>query len=653
MPVSVITDVITWIELIAQIGVSTIEVGVLSYLVFFGGWLDMIRLISFWLDVTLIKYIDKFYLYFEKILAGQIFHPDVVDSVMNKVYIFVSLFVLLKVLMLFMKYLVNPELVSDEKMGAQTLIKRVILGMCGILVLPMIFNASISLQKAILNDNLFGKVLLEKADLREYEKNKHQIGRVLAFNVYQAFWNLDKNRVTSSSIRKDYDNAIKAKDPALIGGWFAINKSWDDDYAYDYFPIASCVVLLYVLYLIIKYCIDVVVRMFKLFLLQMIGPLAISDYMINGDSKELFKNWMKTTVSVYAMLFVRIFSIWFIAFITILMNKKCTTVGENGICADSLLYIVGEEPDYLLRGIITLGLLALLIDLPKFLSDIFGLDLEQDATVKGLMQKAGGAAMTGLAIGGAAVGGIVQGAKNIGSSVKGLATSKLENKGKFEEKLKTNPKFANQMSDIARRKEALSTLKGKERKDAKKELKSSQKDLKNQTKGTTERKEYKAANRSANLKAANQIGAGLGGGMRGLLTGVMGNVPGLKNISGGYSQGQGAVNKEQQERAKTSEEFDNKKDAYKKGVDMVVNDLKLNNEKLQFEAEAQVKNAQMDGLKTAIDVDANVRKVNTDNVTSASSVDIEGNIKLNKPTNIPESSSIFDDPNFDSGKIDG
>ena len=71
MPVSVITDVITWIELITQIGVSTLELGVMSYLVFGGGWLDMIRLIAFWLDNMIIKYTDVFYSYFEKILAGQ------------------------------------------------------------------------------------------------------------------------------------------------------------------------------------------------------------------------------------------------------------------------------------------------------------------------------------------------------------------------------------------------------------------------------------------------------------------------------------------------------------------------------------------------------------------------------------------------------
>ena len=440
MPVSVITDIVTWAELIGQLLLTGTELYVLTYLVFGGGWLDMIRLISFWLDKILLKYIDQFYSYFEKILGGQIFAPDVINDVMSRVYIFVSLFAVLKLLMLLMKYLISPELVSDDKVGTSALIKRVITGMCGMLFLPTIFDLALGVQKAVLNDNLFGKVLLSEDGVKEFEKYDTKIGRLLAFNVHQAFWSLDKNRVTDKNIQKKYDQAIKAMDPNVAGD---INVKFNGDYAFDYFPIASSVVLVYVLYLVIKYCIDVVVRMFKLFLLQMMGPLAISDYMINGDSKEMFKNWLKTTISVYAMLFVRIFSIWFIAFVAVLMNKNCTTVGADGICEDSLLYISNGNTDYLLRGIIVLGLLAVLMDLPKFFSDLFGLDLEQDATVKGLMQKVGGAAkgvaMGGLAVGGAAIGGAIGAGKALGGTVSkatGLDRAMAQSREKRNDKIK-------------------------------------------------------------------------------------------------------------------------------------------------------------------------------------------------------------------------
>lgn len=600
MPVSVITDVVTWIEMIAQIGVSTLELGVMTYLVFGGGWLDMIRLVSFWLDNMIIKYTDVFYSYFEKILAGQIFAPDVVDGVMTKVYIFVSLIVLLKLMMLFIKYLINPEMVSDDKIGTHALVKRVLLGMAGMIGLPYIFTFAIDLQEAVLNDNLFGQILLTKSELRTYEKNKGQIGRVLAFNVYQAFWNLDTSKVTKTSIQKEYKNAITAKDPGAIG---SINEKFGEDYAYDYFPIASTVVLCYVIYLIIKYCIDVVVRMFKLFLLQMLGPLAISDYMINGDSKGVFKNWLNTTISVYAMLFVRIFSIWFIAFITILMSKECTTYdATTGICKDSLLYIVnGQDPDYLLRGIITLGLLALLMDLPKFLSDILGLDLEQDATVKGLMQKVGGAAkMVGLGAattGGAALGGAIGGLKNAASAGRGLATSKMENKGKLDGKLDANQKAYNRrLQEIQNNK----GLNAQQRKDAEKDAltKKNAADAKAQN-------DYKAANSAANKRAGVEMAKAATGIGVGAFNGLASVIPGVKEVQSGYNQGKGAVDNGQRELDKVYDEKEKKDSACGSAYDSATQKAVTALQEEQLEFEATIRPKQIEAMDTVINATIN------------------------------------------------
>ena len=452
-PVIDLTTIGTIIELVIQIGQTAVEIGILHYLVFEKGWLDLIRLISFWLDTLVIKYIDKFYSYFDKILNGKIFAPDVIERVMNSVYLFVSVIVLFKLIMLLIKYVANPEMVSDEKGGGGALVKRIVIGMSLMLFLNTIFDYGYKLQSAILNDNIFGKVLLTKGQLSSYEKNKDQMGRLLGFNIYQAFWNLDTNQITKKSIINRYNNAISIKDPTAFGD---INEKYGNDYAIDYFPILSTVMLFYVLYLIIKYCIDIVVRMFKLFVLQMLGPIAIADYMVDGDKEGMFKAWTKTTIAAYAMLFMRVFCIWFVAFITTLMNQKCTKT-VNGVCTDSLLYITTDSagnatPDYLLRALITLGLLAFLMDLPKLLSELFGLDLEQDASVKGLMGKVGGAAkmvgMGALAAGGAAVGGALGSMKAGTSALKQFGQNKAQTKAKLAKLDPSDPNYAQKSKAI-------------------------------------------------------------------------------------------------------------------------------------------------------------------------------------------------------------
>lgn len=587
MPVSVITDIVTWAELILQAGITTVELGVLNYLVFFDGWLDMLRKISFFLDGLIIKYVDKFYSYFDKLLNGRIFHPDVVDKVMGNVYLFVAVFVLFKLMMLLIKYVVNPEMVSDEKIGAASLVKRVIIGMCIMLFLPTIFNIGFRIQSAVLSDNLFGQLLLDKSEINRYEQNKNQIGRVLAFNVYQGFWNLDKSQVTDSRIVGDYENAIAAKDPKVFGD---INRKSGGDFAIDYFPALSTVVLFYVLYLVIKYCIDVVVRMFKLFLLQMLGPLAISDYMINGDSKEVFRAWIKTTLSVYLMLFIRVFSIWFVAFISILMEKPCTTVDANGVCKDSLLYVVNGQPDFLLRGIITLGLLALLMDLPKMLSGILGFDLEQDASVKGMMGKIGGAAKmlgTGaLAAGGAAIGGAIGTMKNGLGAAKDFSIANAKNKAKLNENIaKKDPNYAQKMKDIQDNKDLTSRQKAKQMgalqkdwlknekadyKQAKKDYKANKPDLKAKHKTDlqswkdsggkksglekptlqkpqrdTAVRDYQSANSRAARAAGTRTISSISDGAGGVLAGFGSAIPGVRDAIGGIRQHAGPSDAQQ------------------------------------------------------------------------------------------------------------
>ena len=138
--------------------------------------------------------------------------------------------------------LVFAIVAMDSKIGVQSLVKRILIGMAGILLLPTIFNMSISLQQGILSDNLFGEILLTETQLREYERNKHQMGRVLAFNVYQAFWNIDANQVPQKYVN-DYKEAVNAKDPEVFGD---INEESGGEFVIDYFPILSTVVLFFV-----------------------------------------------------------------------------------------------------------------------------------------------------------------------------------------------------------------------------------------------------------------------------------------------------------------------------------------------------------------------------------------------------------------------
>jgi len=564
MPVSVITDIITWVGMAVDLKIAIAELGLLAYLIIGKGWLDLLRLISFWLDTLIIKYTDRVYTYFDKILSGTIFNETIVTSVMDRVYVFVAIFVIFKLVMLFIKYIVNPEMVSDDKLGAAALVKRVVIGMCLMVFLPIIFSTAMRLQTSVLNDNIFGRLFFEENELKNYEKEKQNMGRTLAFNVFQGFWSLNEAK-SSSSFTNMYKTAVELKDPLATGyGLLVINHKSAivvGDYSIDYFPILSTVLLGYTFYLILKYCIDLVVRVFKFFLLQMLGPLAISDYMVNGDSKDMFKSWVKTTLSVYLIIFIRVFSIWFVMFITHLMGQECTQIAANGTCQDSLLYTIGGDADYLLRGLISVGLLAFLMDLPKMLSTLFGLDLEQDASVKGLMNKVGGVGkmlgMGAMAAGGAALGGAMQGLKNTSSAIKNRAATKLQNQGKLDAKIASgNSPQAQRMKELMKNPMA-----------NRKEISALRNEYLQQNPKSAEALDYMRAETNSIGLTVGQIGANnvLRGATRGALAGGGSVLPGVKEAMGSFQQSKGSVERVSQETSKSFAESSAMHAGYRKG----------------------------------------------------------------------------------------
>ena len=376
----------------------------------------LIRTVSWTFDNLLINLIASFYKYFETIINGTLLSDGVVREMMNRIYLIVGVFVAFRLGMLLFNYILNPSEVMDEKLGVNSLIKRIILGLILILFMPNIFGFAFRLQEAIFNDQIIESIIMPEDKMLELEeyKGKHGMGKILGMTVFNGFFSLSPTGANSASVREAYDKATNIKreyDLSVINDvGFALDSGIlneiGGEYSFDYFPIFSTVVLCYVLYLLVQYCLDAVVRSFKLSVLQVIAPVCIVEYMINGDRNEVFKSWRKAVISTFAMLFMRVASLWFVAYVTMLMQPGATD-------SNSLL----QTQDNLLKAIIVLGLLAFMMDFPKMMSDVFGLDLDQSSSVKNVMGKAMGAATAGLAIGGAAVG---LGMKAAGSGAKTL-----------------------------------------------------------------------------------------------------------------------------------------------------------------------------------------------------------------------------------------
>lgn len=361
-----------------------------------GGFWWILRHLSFAIDKSLIGIMGSVYNIFEVLLSGKMFSDDVLNQVLRNVYVFIGVIMFFRLVMVLMKYLLNPELTSDDKAGVNSLVKRVVIGSMGILFIPMLFSLMNDFQASFLKDQVIQQVLIPKDLLNTSQRMHQQGGRFIGTYVLSGFLNPNPNASTESI--NQYNMAINRGD---IGG-INLNKgkvlgNLIGTYEYEYMILVSTLVLGYTLFLLLDYALDVAVRFFKLFLYQILAPVAMIEYMIAGSDTGMFKAWKDGVLSSYFMLFTRIFSVWFVVFIMSLMS-------DDSLATGTLL----AEKDFLLRALIIIAALGFMKDLPKILGELFGLDFEQASSAKEIANSVKGMAkgigMAGLGLAGGLTG---------------------------------------------------------------------------------------------------------------------------------------------------------------------------------------------------------------------------------------------------------
>lgn len=414
-------DPVQWVFLGLQLIGQISQLSVIIWF-FSGGWKFVLRTIGFDIDTLLVNVIARVYEYFLQVLNGDMFNEDVVNALLKNVYVFIGVIMFFRLMMLIIKYLINPDLVGDNKIGVNALVKRVIIGLMGIIFIPTLFDLALDLQAHILQDNIIQQIVVP-ADMLDAVKEKQKDGgKYIGTYVLAGFISPGEN--ASSKTKTEYENALADGD---LSGLSTLKKDGFlvGEYEYDYFYLLSTFCLCYVLYILIKYTLDVITRFLRMLMYQMLAPIAMIEYMINGADDGVFKAWKTGILGTYFMLFIRVLALWFVIFITVLMTSDKNNLYVKG----SLL----ASDDYLLRAFIIMAVIGFMMDLPKLVGQVFGLDFEQEGNAGGLLKQVGGmmkgAAMGALALGGAAVGGAI----GTGKAAFGMtAAGKKWNKGKTD-----------------------------------------------------------------------------------------------------------------------------------------------------------------------------------------------------------------------------
>lgn len=382
-----------------------------------GFFWNCIRSLFSWLDsviYTLFAWVMQLIFDIVSVSSDPAFN-NFYDGIHSRIYSIIAIFMLFKIIISLLTYLVNPDSINDKERGVGKMATRVIVSLIMLIAFPSAFQFISGLQPHILealprvvlgtssvsvdsSGNVNNNVLSSQMSL---------IGHKIAFDTYNGVW------FNTKCADEGVLNAVGEKDSCFAHGNTVdaavahINDPADGNdnaYRYTYMPVAGLVTGAVMTFILIGFCIDVAIRVFKLIILQILAPIPIISYIDPKSSKDgAFSKWLKMVGSTYLDLFIKLGVIYFV----LLVISELIT---SGAVVEVILNIFGEKGTTragLVIVVLILGLLFFAQNAPKFIMDALGI-------------KSTGSIMKSIGMGAAALG-------TIGSTVAATGTAIKKN----------------------------------------------------------------------------------------------------------------------------------------------------------------------------------------------------------------------------------
>lgn len=365
-----------------------------------------LRVIVFKLDELVYNLIGLVYGLFSEIAGANIFN-SVIDQFNTRIYALLGIFMLFKISFSILSYVVNPDDFTDKSKGAGKLVGNVVITLTLLVLTPWAFEQAYDLQRIILKDNVIPNLILGvKDDSMDGNSVVEDSGRMISYETLKAFYYLDETEypdcagIYSNALAdSNFDAAIckeslndKGIDGDLIVDTIITSKSVrsvnlyldygimmardsNGNFVMTYRAIVSTVVGVIINLLLITFCFDIAVRGIKLGLLQLIAPIPIITRIDPKKGKDgMFSKWLKTTVTTYLDLFVRLLAIYFaLLIVTLVVDSSLVNVVTNEKITNPLVI-----------AFVILGALLFAKQLPTLITDLTGMKVDGKFTLNPL-----------------------------------------------------------------------------------------------------------------------------------------------------------------------------------------------------------------------------------------------------------------------------
>lgn len=356
---------------------------------------DALRSLFASIDIVIYKFFAFLYQLFEYIAKLDIYESINAGYLFERIQILISVIALFCLSVSVIRYIIDPDTLSDKNKGASAIIRRVLISVVLLISLNSIFEEARNIQKNIIfegNTNIASRLL---GNVSSTSADGNAPGLQIAVDTFFAFFRGNPSVEKSDEYANEIQQLIYDSSKNNIDGWDTIvgsvNNKSGNIYIYKYDYLISTLTGGVLIYIMICYCISVGVRAVKLVFLQLISPLPIIMN-ITDKGQETFKKWAKQCVSTYFDLVIKLFIInLVITFSSVILTSTNT---------DSLFSGISQNMVGWVKVVMVVSLLIFAKKAIDLIKDLFPGVGSDDLSLKKLVGSAFGKGTIGGAIGG-------------------------------------------------------------------------------------------------------------------------------------------------------------------------------------------------------------------------------------------------------------
>lgn len=338
-------------------------------------------------------------------LIVQIANVDIfgnyIYTMMGRIYTFLAIFMLFKLSISVVNYVLNPDQLTDKSKGFGKLIQNVIIVMALIIMTPQIFNWAYKLQAAILNTNVLYTIVTGKPNDSSYDpsdlqgltskeivailtKNAEDSGDMIKYELLSTFIYNEHSEDEHTAVRsdgtlcnKETTGSYSAAYDCLMDGDTINNTSGSSSdkhygakkgFRNEYKILVSTLCIGFAAYVFLVTAFDVALRCVKLGALQLMAPVPIISMLDPNSGKSgMFSKWLKECKNTYLSLFTRLISVYFAVEVIRGLTEPGRFVWYGTDVAVGFGFV---------KVFVILGLLMFAKQLPKFIEDATGIKMD-------------------------------------------------------------------------------------------------------------------------------------------------------------------------------------------------------------------------------------------------------------------------------------